>query len=117
MKTVRDICHECFKEEEKMFNKVYTYMRVKENRSATIREVHEATGVPEKTIIRFVKEGRLRTAKFSNLTYSCESCGSLIQMGRLCKACIDSIETDLEKAERDAERQEKKEKTYFSTEP
>lgn len=113
VKTVRSICRECYLEEEKMFDKVYAFLRVKENRSATLKEVHEATGVPERIIIKFVKEGRLRTVKFTNLTYPCESCGAPIQSGRLCKACVKKIETELEMAEREEERKKKREKTYY----
>lgn len=113
VKTIRNICHTCYLEEEKMFDKVYAFLRIKENRSATLREVHEATGVPEKTIIRFVKEGRLRTAKFTNLTYPCDSCGAPITSGKLCKNCVSKIEADLEVAEREAERKAKRQKTYF----
>ncbi len=114
VRTIRNICPECFKEEEKMFDKVYKFLRVKENRSATLQEVHEATGVPETTIIRFVKEGRLRTATFTNLTYPCESCGSPISAGKLCENCIGSIEAELEIAEREAKRMPQKERTYLS---
>lgn len=114
VRTMRNICPACYKEEEEMFDKVYKFLRVKENRSATLQEVHEATGVPEATIIRFVREGRLRTATFTNLTYPCGSCGSPISAGKLCDNCIDSIEAELEIAEREADRKAQKEKTYFS---
>lgn len=113
VKTIRDICHNCYLKEEKMFDKVYAFLRVKENRSATLQEVHEATGVPERTIMRFVKEGRLRTAEFTNLTYPCESCGEPIISGKICRKCAKKIETELEIAEREAERQAQRKRTYF----
>lgn len=113
VKTVRDICHECYLEEEKMYEKVYKFLRKKENRSATLQQVHEATGVPEKTIIRFIKEGRIRTVDYKNLTYPCASCGAPINSGKLCHRCVSQIETELEIAEKEALRQAKRQKTYF----
>lgn len=113
VKTIRTICQDCYKEEEKMFDKVYAFLRVKENRAATLEEVHKATEVPEQTIIRFVREGRLRTAEFKNLTYPCASCRSPITAGKLCKDCVDQIESDLEIAEREAKRQSQRRQTYF----
>lgn len=113
VKTVRDICHECYLEEEEMYDKVYKFLRKKENRSATLQQVHEATGVPEKTIIRFIKEGRIRTVDFANLTYPCASCGEPINTGKLCHKCVSNIETELEIAEREARRQEQRQRTYF----
>lgn len=113
VKTIRDICHECFLEEEKMYDKVYKFLRKKENRSATLQQVHEATGVPEETIIRFIKEGRLRTSSYANLTYPCASCGAPINTGKLCKECLKTIEFELGKAEREEKRRALREKTYF----
>lgn len=114
VKTIRDICESCYKEEEKLFEKVYAFIRKKQNRSASLHEVHEATGVPEKVIIRFIKEGRLRTAQFPNLVYSCQACGASISSGKLCKNCVETIKNDLEIAEKEAERQEVRQATYFT---
>src|SRR5690606_39269557 len=84
VKGVRTVCNNCFKEEEEMFNKVYAYVRKKENRMATVTEVSEATGVEEKIIMKFVKEHRLHTVQFPNLSYNCDRCGNPIQEGKLC---------------------------------
>lgn len=116
VKVIRTICEACYNEEEKMFNVVYNFIRKKENRSATLSEVHTATDVPEKTIIRFIKEGRLRTTQFTNLTYPCQSCGEHILEGKLCRRCVDKIESELEIHEREEARKKKREATYYSFE-
>ncbi|NSL51778.1 TIGR03826 family flagellar region protein [Calidifontibacillus erzurumensis] len=120
VRNARRICDVCRKEEDKLFEKVYQYIRKRENRSATIIEVVEATGVPEDTIMRFVKEGRLRTAQFPNLGYRCEKCGTLIQQGKLCIKCTQKLQTDLKKHEeeekwkREREEAERRERTYYT---
>ena len=103
VKTTRDICQDCFKEEERQFEIVYNFMKKRVNRQATIPEIVEATGVKEDLIIKFVKEKRLRSAQFPNLTYPCDRCGKEIVEGRLCQACSDDLSGDL-KHEHDIEQ-------------
>ena len=50
----RDVCQNCFQEEEKLFEKVYEFIRRKENRTATIEQVIEATGVDEDIIYKYI---------------------------------------------------------------
>ena len=103
VKTTRDICQDCFKEEERQFEIVYNFMKKRVNRQATIPEIVEATSVKEDLIIKFVKEKRLRSAQFPNLTYPCDRCGKEIVEGRLCQACSDDLSGDL-KHEHDIEQ-------------
>lgn len=113
VKVIRTICDDCYQEEEKLFKIVYEFIRKKQNRSATLSEVHAATNVPENTIIRFIKEGRLHTTQFPNLAYPCESCGTLIAKGRLCRQCVEKIESELELHEREEAREQEREQTYY----
>ncbi|WP_088104284.1 TIGR03826 family flagellar region protein [Halalkalibacter urbisdiaboli] len=110
VKALRPICNHCFKIQEEHFEKVTTFMRKKQNRMATLREVHEQTEVPLEQIHQFVREGRLLTRQFPNLGYPCESCGSIIKEGRLCESCKGNITGGLEKIEREKERLEALEK-------
>lgn len=117
VKTVRDICNECYKEEEQLFEKVYKYIRKKENRTATIQEVSEATDVEESLIMKWVKEKRIHTKDFPNLTYECERCGKPIQDGKICEDCALELKKQLEREEmiRKLKEQEKqKNQTYYS---
>lgn len=91
VKTMRTICPRCFEEEEKAFEIVYHFLRQRKNRQATLMEIVEATGVEEKLIIKFIKQQRLRTSQFPNLSYPCEKCGAPIQSGRICEECSKSI--------------------------
>src|SRR5690625_303533 len=91
VKTVRNICQECFNEEEKAFEIVYRFLMRRKNRQATIMEIVDATGVEENLIIKFIKEKRLRTTQFPNLSYPCEKCGKPINTGKLCNDCSDDM--------------------------
>ncbi|MFS0783694.1 TIGR03826 family flagellar region protein [Bacillus sp. 1P06AnD] len=91
----RDVCDECYKEEEKDFEKVYNYIRKRENRTAAMDQVIEATGVEEELIIKYIKKGRLKLAQFPKLGYKCDRCGATIREGRLCSDCSKSLRTEL----------------------
>ncbi|MFJ7831953.1 TIGR03826 family flagellar region protein [Peribacillus sp. NPDC097284] len=114
----RDVCDACYKEEEAQFDKVYDYIRKKSNRTASMVQVVDATGVEEELIIKFVKTGKLRIAQFPNLGIPCEKCGAVIRSGRLCDACSQSIRAGLETYENEEKRRlemEERDKkiTYF----
>ncbi|WP_261131796.1 TIGR03826 family flagellar region protein [Bacillus sp. Marseille-Q3570] len=115
-KSFRQVCDACYKEEEKMFELVYKFIRKKANREASLWEVHEATGVPEKTIIRFVKEGRIRAHQLPNLAYPCERCGKNIQDGRICGDCNDRMKKDLHSHEESTQKRIQEERITYHTE-
>lgn len=77
------LCPECFKAEEEYEAKVARYLR--DYARASLSEIHEATGVPEKIILRMIKTGRITGA--SDIAYPCETCGKLIVEGRVCAEC------------------------------
>lgn len=117
VKTARNICPKCFAEEEKAFEVVYQFIRKRENREATIPEIVEATGVEEKLIIKFVKDKRLRTTMFPNLSYPCEKCGTKIVTGRLCQKCSEKIIKDVylhELEEKAMEKERERINTYYT---
>ncbi|MFJ7639485.1 MAG: TIGR03826 family flagellar region protein [Peribacillus sp.] len=115
----RDVCDACYKEEEAQFDKVYDYIRKKSNRTASMVQVVDATGVEEELIIKFVKTGKLRIAQFPNLGIPCEKCGTVIRSGRLCDSCSQSIRSGLETYENEEKRrleieERDKKNTYFT---
>ena len=114
----RDVCQECWKEEEKIYETVYQFIRKRENRAATIRQVIEATSVDEELLLKFIRTGRLKTTQFPNLGYPCDKCGSIIRTGNLCEKCMKKLRDELSLHEKEEERKEeiqKREKgTYFA---
>ncbi|WML46093.1 TIGR03826 family flagellar region protein [Neobacillus sp. PS3-40] len=115
----RDLCQKCWKEEEVDFETVYTFIRKRENRSATIDQVVGHTEVKEELIIKFIKKGRLQLANFPNLGYPCDKCGRTIRKGKLCENCTTELKGDLnsfqaeEKRKQDQMQREKA--TYYSS--
>jgi flagellar operon protein (TIGR03826 family) len=97
--STRDVCESCYQEEERQFERVYTFLRKRENRTATMAQIVEATGVAEKLITKWIREGRLQLVRFPNLTYPCESCGTMIREGRLCANCLGKLQKDLRQME------------------
>ncbi len=96
VKSLRPICPSCYKKEEEAFEIVYQFLRKQKNREATISEIVEATGVEEELIIKFVKENRLRTSQFPNLSFPCEQCGEPIVSGKVCSTCSNKLLKALE---------------------
>lgn len=120
VRTTQSICQECRKEEEKQFQIVYNFMKKRANRQATIPEIVESTGVKEDLIFKFVKEKRLRSSQFPNLSYPCDRCGKEIMEGNLCTSCSNELSGDLKRQESiEAENRRKEEErnrtqTYFA---
>ena len=121
VRAIRTVCQDCYNKEEEKFQTVYNFMKKRVNREATIPEIVEGTDVEESLIIKFVKEKRLRTNQFPNLTYPCDRCGTQIADGKLCDNCsgeltkqlkfedeLESIDARLREEERDRVR------TYYA---
>ncbi|REK56389.1 MAG: hypothetical protein C6P36_09685 [Geobacillus sp.] len=112
----RDICEDCYKEEEEAFEKVYRFLRKRENRMATMAQIVDATGVKESLLIKFIQSGRLQLAQFPNLTYPCARCGALIRKGKLCENCLKDLNQQLEELQKDEERKKRRqaENIYYT---
>ncbi|MBC7216847.1 MAG: MerR family transcriptional regulator [Candidatus Caldatribacterium sp.] len=87
----RDICPACLEKEEEEFQKVKEFFR--QHPKARLEEVSEATGVDKKTILEFLKEGRLQVAEGLEpiAELFCERCGKPISSGRLCDECRKKV--------------------------
>lgn len=83
MQNPAGLCPECFRIEEANEERVAKYLR--SNPHASITQVNEATGVPEKVILKMIKKGRI-TGDI-RIEYPCESCGKPIAEGRVCPEC------------------------------
>lgn len=87
------VCPECYRKQEDDAEKVVEYLRDVDK--ATLEEIHAATGVKHKIILRLLRSGRIMG---STISYPCETCGTLIEEGRLCTQCsrniLDQIKMD-----------------------
>lgn len=81
-------------EDEYRIVKEYVY----DNPGATIIEVHEATDVPEKRILQYLREGRLEITDDSNFVLDCQRCGVGIKSGKYCDKCAHEMAMELRSA-------------------
>ncbi|WP_101843026.1 TIGR03826 family flagellar region protein [Halobacillus sp. Marseille-P3879] len=120
MKGPVKVCRDCVKQEEEDFQTVYSFVRQKKNRTATVSDIVRETGVEEYKIREFVKAKRLHPAKFPGLAYSCKKCGADIKEGQLCEGCTGQLQADMQKQEEIKAIAEKNKKedagqvTYYS---
>ncbi|WP_315970080.1 TIGR03826 family flagellar region protein [Bacillus tuaregi] len=115
----RDVCEACYKEEEKQYEIIYKFMRKRENRAATIKQIIDATGVEEDLLLKFIKNGRFQQTQFPNLGYPCEKCGKIIQSGKLCDSCAKELRTELSLFEKEETRKQElkereRQRTYLA---
>ena len=82
----RPICPDCAKEEERQAEAVMAFVR--ENPSAAIDEISEATGVDSKLVLRLIRDDRLRAASAYTITCNCRACGVPISDGQYCASCM-----------------------------
>lgn len=83
------VCPRCNKKEEEDFELVKSYLW--DHPRATLVQVVDHTGVSEKKIIRYLKEGRIELADGSQIPIYCEICGKMIAQGRICDGCAGEL--------------------------
>lgn len=87
------ICAACKQKLEEKFVKVRDYIR--ENDSASMKEISEANDVSVKQIKQWVREERLTFSSKSAVGIECETCGAMIRTGRFCDKCKNNMANNL----------------------
>lgn len=89
-----EYCSKCSMDHiEEDFKKVRDYLY--DYPGADIKEVAQATGVSERTIIKLLKDERIEVVEDSNALLKCERCTVGIKSGRYCDECKNDIEKEL----------------------
>lgn len=104
MKNIKDVCPSCIKEIEKQYERCLKYLR--ENRDCTIQELSDETEVPSRQIVKFIREGRISIVNAPNMSYPCESCGTLIRENTICDNCRSRLSKDYRNLSEDEKRRE-----------
>lgn len=91
-KNFKDVCPVCIRDIDKEYLLCADYLR--EFKGAIITELSDQTGVSIKQITKFIREGRISMVNAPNLSYPCESCGSLIRESHICDTCRLRIDKD-----------------------
>ena len=97
VKINRNLCPDCIEKEEKEFEVVRKYL--KDNPGASVEEISEITGVDEKKVLRWMREGRIDVEYSGGETgLSCKRCGAPISLGNLCSNCIRLLSGQMKSA-------------------
>ncbi|NIK79347.1 flagellar operon protein (TIGR03826 family) [Paenibacillus castaneae] len=91
-KNFKDVCPVCLREIDKEYQLCADYLR--EFKGAIITELSDQTGVSIKQITKFIREGRISMVNAPNMSYPCESCGTLIRENHICDTCRKRLEKD-----------------------
>jgi flagellar operon protein (TIGR03826 family) len=83
-----DICQNCAEEMDQSFRTVKSY--IYDHPEVNVVELSKETGVSEKMILAFLREGRLSLDAAQDVL-QCESCGAPISGGRFCTACQNAL--------------------------
>ncbi len=81
-------CPACVDEMDKAFVVVKEYLYEHDN--ATLMDIVKDTGISEKMVLSFLKEGRLNIEGVDDFL-KCEDCGKPISSGRYCSVCRDRL--------------------------
>jgi hypothetical protein len=76
--------------------KCVEYLR--DNKGINIQQLSDETEVSIKQITRWVKEGRISLLNAPNMSYPCESCGTLIREGHICDSCRNRLSREVKNA-------------------
>jgi len=95
-KSFREVCNSCHQDLEKDYERCAEHLR--KNRGMDIQQLSEETEISIKQITRWVREGRISLMDAPNLSYPCESCGTLIREGHLCETCKKRLTRDVRNA-------------------
>lgn len=79
------LCQDCAKKDEENFQIVRAFL--KEFPGSKITAVVEITGISEKKILRYLREGRLELMDISSDFLTCVKCGEPIKSGIYCNNC------------------------------
>ncbi|WNQ11596.1 flagellar protein [Paenibacillus aurantius] len=103
-KNPRDLCPSCIKEMDLQYEKCIAHLRA--NRGIDLQELSEATEVPVRQIIKFIREGRISIINTPNIHYPCEVCGGPIRDQAICDSCRQRLSKEVSNTLEDEKRRE-----------
>lgn len=90
------ICPECRDLAEQQFQNVKKFIR--EHPNADMKEVAETCSVETGQIQQWIREERLEFTDDSPIKLPCEGCGKMINSGKFCDACKNTMAKNLSNA-------------------
>ncbi len=90
-----DCCLDCYQKNEAAYKQVDAFLKNPEHRNASAEDVHRFTGVSMNRIAGFLRDGRILSADYPNLSYPCGRCKKPIKRQMLCQACYRAFSTEV----------------------
>ena len=90
---MRKLCQDCTDKREKQYLEVRNF--VKSNPNVAIEVVSEATGVEERRIREFIREGLIEPTALDGFPVDCQRCGKPIAKGTYCPICQQDLASNL----------------------
>lgn len=104
-----NICNVCKNIEDHQFDTIRTYL---ENYPlSTLFQVSEGTDLLPKTIVKFIRMGRLIVVENSPIQVECLKCGQPIKSGNYCSKCAKEFRKNLNEIKVDKDQKSKLELT------
>jgi predicted amidophosphoribosyltransferase len=104
----RGLCQNCYEQREQDYLRVRDF--IKDNPKVAIEVVVEATGVDERQIREFMRDGAIQAADLNGHPLKCQKCGKPIAQGVLCPLCRQELSSGLGPSKEQLEGREKKNK-------
>lgn len=95
-------CEDCGLVDYDDYGKVRLYIEC--HKGATAAEIEKEVGVPQRTVRRLLKDGRIEIAEGSKMYLRCELCGKQIRSGQFCPECEIKAHRNLEEKQRELQR-------------
>jgi len=95
-KIKNQLCPACQKEDDEAFQAIRKF--AEENENCTIGDLSQGTGVSEKRILRYIREGRLEVTSGMRGDVRCKMCNRPIAKGIYCDSCFIEINQNISKA-------------------
>lgn len=88
-------CPQCSLKLDEDFIKVREHLYANPKSTLHATEIAEETGVSEKAVLYFLKEGKLARKETEKIDLTCARCGVSIASGKLCTKCVSSWNSEV----------------------
>lgn len=105
VKISKNLCPDCIEKDEKAFEEVRAYL--KDYPGASVEEICGATGVEEKKVLKWIREGQIEVCfREGGRVLTCKGCGVPVTSGNFCARCAKDLSSQIETATRPGHKRE-----------
>ncbi|WP_127581205.1 flagellar protein [Paenibacillus koleovorans] len=113
VKNSYNACPACLRAVEDQYQACVQFLR--RNRTSSIYELSEATGVSVRQITKFIREGRITNREAPNVQTPCEVCNGPVKDGHICDTCRMKLSRDVNHLKEDVKRRDEERQKLGNT--